>query len=78
MPKIQVTFQGALRCPFEGRRAALDLEQEATVDDLLTQCGFAAHEKLRITVLINGVNSSRDRLLVEGDEVALAIMLGGG
>jgi thiamine biosynthesis protein ThiS len=76
--QVNVHLHGILRdhLPPEARgRATIDLEDGATVGDLITQLGI----KRRVVIALNGgQKSEKTHTLEDGDQVSIFTVIGGG
>jgi sulfur carrier protein ThiS len=76
--RVNVRLHGILRdhLPPEAKgRATINLEDGASVGDLITHLGI----KRRVLVALNGGQKSENtRILEDGDEVAIFTVIGGG
>ena len=80
--QVRVRFFAALRERFGAREVALELPDGATVAEVLARLSAdypgAALTQLRFTVAVNRSFALRDRVLDDGDEVALIPPVSGG
>ncbi len=78
MSKVQVRFIGPIRRPWPEVCRTVEIPAQCDVEDLLETIGFTTSELLRIVLMVNGSGAELSRMLADGDQVDLALLLGGG
>jgi len=73
---LYATLQKFLPPNREGRRCQVELEEGATVGDLITLLNIPA--RLAALRLVNGVQSKLDKKLADGDKVSIFPQIAGG
>ena len=74
--KLFATFRRYLPTGTEGNACDLEVPDGTQVSDLLSQFGLL--EKESLLILVNGRDAGPDRVLQEGDVVAISPTLAGG
>jgi hypothetical protein len=55
-----------------------DIAEGTTVRELILALGYQPHHVASILATVNGAQASHHRRLLDGDEVVLSVMVGGG
>ncbi len=76
--KVVVRVTGPVVLPSGKHELSLDLEEGATVNDLMAAVGFSAAQTRFFRVAIGGAVADRHTQLKEGDHVTLMVPIGGG
>ena len=75
---IRVVIYGSLLRPDGKPEFVSEMPEGAIVRDLIVALGYQPHHVATILTTVNGLQASHNLTLKEGDEVVLAVMIGGG
>lgn len=76
--KVEVSFHGAIRQPWEEPSRELEVAEGVRVDTLLESFGYEPAEIRRAAVVVNGRRGKLDTELKDGDSVGFTLLAGGG
>jgi len=76
--KIEVHFFGPIRRPSDKQKICIEINNSASVSDLLYTLGFKDKETQRVAVVIEGKRKKLTDKLNPNDLVRLVLLAGGG
>lgn len=76
--KVRVDHIALVKCPNLGADKTVDLNDNATVTDLLNALGMVEEHQKAVVPFINRERAKRNHSLKEGDDVFLSLAIGGG
>ncbi len=76
--KLTVSFFGPIRRPWPESTRELQVEQGATVEDLLGTLGYRVEDMRRVATVVNGKRKSLATELRDGDDLRFVLLAGGG
>jgi len=76
--KLTVSFFGPISRPWPESTRELQVEQGATVEDLLVTLGYRVEDMRRVATVVNGKRKSLATELRDGDDLRFVLLAGGG
>lgn len=76
--RVKVELMPTLRRLREGRSFGLELPDNTTVGTMLAELGFKEDEIEHLRIFVNNKWARLDKLLKEGDDIWVGVVVGGG
>jgi len=78
MAKIKASFFGPIRRPWPEQSRELEIQAGSTILNLLEELGYSEDDMRRVATVVNGKRRPLKDELIDGDDLRLVLLAGGG